>query len=395
MLSRLLLAAAAAGAAATDCTFASSYPRQYIAYAASAPPTFDGTILGDPWWDAVPFSQPFVDISTNYTPGKTTMFKLRYDENFLYIGAYVQDNTIWANITSTCHCLDPNHDQVIYHDNDFEIFIDADGSTHGYKETEINAAAASWDLLLNKPYNDGGGENSTRVYGPAGFDMFPPQGTAKVATYVTGTLSDPTTPHTYWTAEIALPFNKLVVNTTATAPPSVGDMWRINFSRVEWGVQVVQTTNGSRYWLAPSCTTCPIPGTVAEDNWVWSPQGSIAMHLPERWGFLQFADTAINQTQPVTSPEWPVRQVAMALYYAQHAYAGAPAPAGGNGTYTASIAALLPYTPDTGVLNGTCTVGLPVISLGPGGTTFTATLSDGTYTASIRDDRYLLVQKGA
>ena len=25
-----------------------------------------------------------------------------------------------------------------------------------------------------------------------------------------------------------------------------------------------------------------------EDNWVWSPQGAINMHLPERWGRLRF-----------------------------------------------------------------------------------------------------------
>ncbi len=63
--------------------------------------------------------------------------------------------------------------QVIFHDNDFEIFVDADGSTHYYKETEVNAGAADWDLCLNKPYNDGGYENSSRVFGAQGFDMAP------------------------------------------------------------------------------------------------------------------------------------------------------------------------------------------------------------------------------
>lgn len=32
------------------------------------------------------------------------------------------------------------------------------------------------------------------------------------------------------------------------------------------------------------------PSFPHEDNWVWSPQGEIAMHLPERWGFLQFSE---------------------------------------------------------------------------------------------------------
>jgi hypothetical protein len=28
---------------------------------------------------------------------------------------------------------------------------------------------------------------------------------------------------------------------------------------------------------------------LAEDNWVWSPQGLINMHVPERWGWVEFA----------------------------------------------------------------------------------------------------------
>jgi hypothetical protein len=43
-------------------------------------------------------------------------------------------------------------------------------------------------------------------------------------------------------------------------------VWRINFSRVEWK-----------------------PGNPVEDNWVWSPQNVINMHVPARWGYLHFA----------------------------------------------------------------------------------------------------------
>lgn len=37
----------------------------------------------------------------------------------------------------------------------------------------MNALNQTWDLLLAKAYNDGGGENSTRVDGKSGFDMQP------------------------------------------------------------------------------------------------------------------------------------------------------------------------------------------------------------------------------
>ena len=58
-------------------------------------------------------------------------------------------------------------------------------------------------------------------------------------------------------------------------PPNDGDVWRINFSRVQWRHRIV---NG-RYEKVPN---------TAEDNWVWSPQGVVNMHLPEHWGFVEF-----------------------------------------------------------------------------------------------------------
>ena len=87
---------------------------------------------------------------------------------------FLQETQIWANISETCHCINEDQDQVIFHDNDFEIFIDVDGSNHNYKEFEVNAANATWIILLNKPYGDGGYENSSRVMGSAGWDMQPP-----------------------------------------------------------------------------------------------------------------------------------------------------------------------------------------------------------------------------
>lgn len=167
----LLLAAAAAATAAAqpiDCTFASSYPRQYVAYKLVTPHplVIDGK-LDDPAWQEVGFTEPFVDISTNTTPKFQTYAKIRYDDEFLYVGGHIVEPQIWANITSTCHCISNTTDQVrearapelrrpppnrphrmchrpaparslvrsqvIYHDNDFETFIDVDGTTHYYK----------------------------------------------------------------------------------------------------------------------------------------------------------------------------------------------------------------------------------------------------------------------
>jgi hypothetical protein len=59
------------------------------------------------------------------------------------------------------------------------------------------------------------------------------------------------------------------------APPKEGDEWRVNFSRVQWRLDVV---DGKYRKMA---------GT-KEDNWVWSPQGVINMHVPEKWGVVRF-----------------------------------------------------------------------------------------------------------
>lgn len=198
-----------------------------------------------------------------------------------------------------------------------------------------------------------------------------------------GQLNVPGSGATHWSAEVALPLKDLAYNTSARYPPQSGDYWRINFSRVEWAVKVI----GGQYQKYPSCQSCPQPGSPNEDNWVWSPQGSIAMHLPEHWGFLQFADSNVNATAPVRNPEWTVRATAMAVYYAQHAYASA-----NNNTYTTNVADLLQYVPDPAVFAGVCT-SVPSVQLSNNGSNFNATLMsvDGTQMATITDDRYLRV----
>jgi hypothetical protein len=66
-------------------------------------------------------------------------------------------------------------------------------------------------------------------------------------------------------------------------PPKNGEQWRINFSRVEWRVNV---KDGKYEKEINHETGKPFP----ESNWVWSPQGEINMHMPERWGYVQFSD---------------------------------------------------------------------------------------------------------
>lgn len=123
-----------------------------------------------------------------------------------------------------------------------------------------------------------------------------------------------------------------------------------------------------------------------EDNWVWSPQGSIAMHLPEKWGFIQFSREEVNTTQPVRPSDWAVRSVAMDLYYAQHAYFKQ------FQKFTNSIADLVPFAP-SGLLDGRCAE-IPTVSLVGDGFVGVVRGDPGVgdnNVATIRNDRYLTV----
>jgi len=302
---------------ALDCSFASTRPRQYLARQLSTADeiTIDGH-LDENAWTEVPWSEDFVDISlVEVVPRLKTRAKIRWLHDWLFIAAELEEPQVWANISHTCHCISSDEDQVIFHDNDFEIFLDADGSNHNYKEFEMNALNQTWDLLLNKPYGDGGFENSSRVFGDAGWDMQPPLRSG-VSVEPAEALNNALLKGDKWTVEVALPVSKLVEGTRSEGA-KVGGYWRINFSRVEWTVVRV----GDAFWKDPSHPT--------EDNWVWSPQGEIQMHLPERWGFLMFGN---EDGEGVVFPEeeWTLRQVTMGLYYAEQGFFQQPA----GGSYT-------------------------------------------------------------
>src|SRR5690606_3613382 len=159
-------------------------------------------------------------------------------------------------------------DTVIFIDNDFEIFIDPDGDTHAYYEIEVNAFGTAWDLLLLKPYRDGG-KAVTRWDIP---DM-------KVGTHIDGTINHPADVDKGWTVEFSIPLSALKECSAKGRLPVAGDQWRIDFSRVEW--RIVIDEGRYRKEINPA-TGRPFP----EDNWVWSPQGRINMHMPEMWGYL-------------------------------------------------------------------------------------------------------------
>jgi hypothetical protein len=127
------------------------------------------------------------------------------------------------------------------------------------------------------------------------------------------------------------------------------------------------------------------PAFPNEDNWVWQEIGVVAMHNPDKWGIIQFGDMVGQDDGEVDYySQWPARQTAMMIYYAEHGYAGA-----NNGTYTADVDALAEFSPIEGALDGGgC--GEIKIFLPEGGGFLGQVEMDG-FVASIRNDRLLTV----
>lgn len=231
-------------------------PKQYVCRRAPSPLSIDGR-LDDTAWAKAAWTDYFGDIvgPDHPSPRFKTRVKMLWDDQFLYIGAELEEPDVWATLTA--------HDSVIFRDNDFEVFLNPSGDGLNYFEFEINALNTGWDLFLPKAYNKGGkADNSWEMPG------------YKSAVWIDGTLNDPRDKDRGWSVELALPWSAFVER-SGKGRPNAGDAWRMNFSRVEWQTRVV----GGTYEK--------IKG-LPEDNWVWSPQGVVNMHIPEKWGVVNF-----------------------------------------------------------------------------------------------------------
>lgn len=267
------------------------HPKGYVCHRAETPIFIDGK-LDDPAWRAAPWTDFFVDIEGNRKPRPrfNTRAKMLWDERFFYVAAEMEEPHVWGTLTE--------HDSVIFHDNDFEVFIDPDGDNHQYYEFEINALNTGWDLRLPKPYRDGGPAlNEWEILG------------LKTAVHVDGTLNDAGDKDRGWSVEIAMPWKVLGEFAGCPAPPREGDQWRVNFSRVEWLTDIVD----GKY--------VKVKGK-PEDNWVWSPQHAIDMHRPEFWGYVQFTSKPPGTVRFERDPAWPARMRLMAVYEAQKVFFG-------------------------------------------------------------------------
>ena len=251
-------------------------PRTYVAYRPAAALKIDGK-LDEASWKKAADTEEFEDISGEgfAKPKYATTAKMLWDDEFLYVGAILEEDDIKSRLTQ--------RDTIIYHDNDFEVFIDPDSDGHNYFEIENNARGVIFDLQLDQPYRVGG--NFYRQWDCPGIQL---------AVHHEGTLNNNKDKDKYWTVEMAIP--QAAITKNFVGPLQAGNCLRINFSRVQW-----------------------LKAKGPEENWVWTATGRIDMHMPDRWGYLQLSPNTVGTEK--TAFQHPYHQgmykLLWAMYYAQ------------------------------------------------------------------------------
>ncbi|MEN8227827.1 MAG: carbohydrate-binding family 9-like protein [Bacteroidota bacterium] len=271
-------------------------PETYICYQCSGEITVDGKMDEVDWKNAA-WTKLFVDIEgeKRAAPTYATRAKMLWDSACFYVAAELVEPHIWGTLRQ--------RDTVIFYDNDFEIFIDPDWDTHNYYEFEMNALNTVWDLLLTKPYRDGGlAIDSWNIIG------------LKTGVHINGTLNDPSDIDHKWFVEVAMPLEVLKEAQAGQKVPVDGEQWRVGFSRVQR--QMEHEKGGYKKKKGPAGERVP------EDNWVWSATDEINMHKPELWGVVQFSQlTSDNQNAVYQQDEdWEIISQLRNLYYRQNNY---------------------------------------------------------------------------
>ncbi len=282
-----------------DSSFASllTEPKHYICYKTNSEITCDGK-MDEKDWASASWTDLFTDIEGKLKPSPyfTTKVKMLFDDKNLYIAAELTEDNIWAYLTM--------HDDTIYHDNDFEVFLDPEGSTHNYFEIEVNALKTVFDLYMNKPYRNAG--SALINWDVKDF---------KLGIYIDGTLNNSADKDNKWVVEMAIPFSSLSKGETRLAPID-NELWRVNFSRVEWDTKFID----GKYQRQRNPKT---EGLLPEHNWVWSPQGIINMHYPERWGYVQFSNKLVGHDTISFELPYPerIKRYLWLFYYKEKEYA--------------------------------------------------------------------------
>lgn len=205
---------------------------------AVGPIAVDGRLNEPTWRKAAPLS-PLRDLNGG-PAAHSADIRLAYDDDFLYIGAVLPTKTLRARQTA--------RDSIVYHDDDFEVFIDPTGVGRNYLELEINALGTVWDLFLTAPYRAGAACVALHDWDIKGL---------RSAVTCQGTLNAGEGDDTSWTVELAWPWASITGHSSCRAkgaPPPPAR--RCASTSREWIIPPVRL---SARWVMPSETPCGPP----------------------------------------------------------------------------------------------------------------------------------------
>ena len=259
---------------------------EYVAYRIDEPISIDGH-LDEPAWKAAPRSPRFSDMITGAKSIHDTRAAVLWDELNLYVGFWVEEPNIEADLTE--------RDSLIFNNNDVELFI---AGRDAYYEFEINALGTIYEVFFiwDQFYElvDYGKEPALRKDHPQakafngvgfkthplglrtgfwGYDLLG----LRSAVHIDGTLNDSSDRDRGWTVEMSIPWKSLywlAIADNRSLPPQEGDIWRMDFSRF------------NQYREAPP----------ADDSsgFFWSPHGSRDSHIPECFPIIHFSEERLT-----------------------------------------------------------------------------------------------------
>lgn len=274
-------------------------PHGYVAYRTADKIVVDG-VMDEKSWQNAPETELFMDISGEGFPQPryATRAKMLWDDDYLYVSAVMEEPNVWANLT--------RRDTVIYYDPDFEIFIDPTGDAHNYYELEFNASNVIFDLCLEMPYRA-----PRRNFVQFQWDCPGLKSVVKV----NGTLNDNRDTDKGWDIEVAIPRKAIAQEFDNVL--QAGRYLRVGFSRVEWQTEL---DRGGRTFRKKGADGKYLP----EDNWTWPSTGMVAMHMPERWGYVYLSSLKSGKgSERFAYPYYrPVEKLLWAMFYAQEEQRG-------------------------------------------------------------------------
>ncbi len=245
-------------------------------------------------WELAPKSPRFVDIVTGEPVLYDTRTAILWDDEYLYIGFWVEEPLVRANFRE--------RDSLLFNENNVELFIDG-GDT--YYELEINALNSIYEVFFiwrdayqrcntydthefnlyeRDVYTFGGNHDRCGMHFWTGTH---PRGLRwafrdwdfpglRTAVHVDGKINDDNHIDRGWTVELALPWKGMKwLSQGRSLPPNDGDKWKFQFARY-------QKLSG-------------LNGVDRSVGWAWDPVGSNDNHWPEKFTPIVFSTKCIEE----------------------------------------------------------------------------------------------------